>query len=139
MNQYEFHAFTTEPFTSQSREWKTLGPGITQMILNHNPESGRRTCLQKWEPKTSNQIQDAHDYIEEIFIVEGDLRDLKGRKSGVGEIVGDGQVDEGKGEVWTKGSYAYRRPGMEHGPFKSEEGCLMFIVIIPVKGNEKAE
>lgn len=70
-----------------------------------------------------------HDYIEEIVILEGDLRDLKGRKSGTGEIV-DGE--EEKGEVWTKGAYAYRKPGMEHGPFRSEEGCLMFIVVIPV-------
>lgn len=69
-----------------------------------------------------------HDYIEEIFIIEGDFRDLKGRKSGSGEVV---QGEEG--DVWTKGSYAYRKPGMEHGPFRSEGGCLMFIVVIPEK------
>ncbi|KAK1218087.1 hypothetical protein PQX77_019245 [Marasmius sp. AFHP31] len=140
MNQYEFHNFSTEPSTSQAREWVTLEPGITQLTLNFNPKTGRGTYLQKWEPKTSNQIQNfVHDYIEEIFIVEGDLRDLKGRKSGTGELAGDGQVDEGKGERWGKGSYAYRKPGMEHGPFRSEGGCLMFIVVIPVKGEGRAE
>lgn len=71
-----------------------------------------------------------HDYVEEIVILEGDLRDLKGRKSGTGEIVEGGE--KGDGEVWTKGAYAYRKPGMEHGPFRSEGGCLMFIVVIPV-------
>ncbi|KAJ8084642.1 hypothetical protein PM082_003416 [Marasmius tenuissimus] len=138
MNQYEFHNFSTEPSTSRAREWVTLEPGITQSTLNFNPETGRGTYLQKWEPKTSNRIQNfVHDYIEEIFIVEGDLRDLKGRKSGTGELAGDGHED--KGEVWGKGSYAYRKPGMEHGPFRSEGGCLMFIVVIPVKGNGRAE
>ena len=67
-----------------------------------------------------------HDFVEEIFILEGDLRDLKGRKSGTGDIV-NGE----EGDVWTKGSYAYRKPGMNHGPFGSENGCLMFIVAIP--------
>lgn len=62
------------------------------------------------------------------MILEGDLRDLKGRKSGTGEIV---EGDE-EGEVWTTGAYAYRKPGMEHGPFRSEGGCLMFIVVGPV-------
>jgi hypothetical protein len=97
------------------------------MTLNSDPSTGRATYLQRWAPQTSNQIQNfVHDYIEEIVIVEGDLRDLKGRKSGTGE------VGEGGGEVWTQGAYAYRKPGMEHGPFRSEQGCLMFIVVIPV-------
>lgn len=99
------------------------------MTLNRDPTTGRATYLQKWEPQTSNEIQNfVHDYVEEIMIVEGDLRDLKGRKSGSGEVV-EGQ----EGEVWRKGSYAYRKPGMAHGPFRSEKGCLMFIVVIPVE------
>jgi hypothetical protein len=66
-------------------------------------------------------------------LIEGDLTDLKGRRSGTGEIIGDAaDKGEGKGDVWTKGAYAYRKPGMDHGPLRSEEGCLMFIVVIPV-------
>jgi ketosteroid isomerase-like protein len=128
MEQFEFHSPSIHPLTATPRVWKTLEPGISQMTLNSDPTTGRATYLQRWDPQTSNQIQNfVHDYIEEIVIVEGDLRDLKGRKSGTGEIV-KGE----EGEVWTKGAYAYRKPGMEHGPFRSEGGCLMFIVVVPV-------
>lgn len=131
MEQFEFHPYPTHPISGKEREWKQLEPGITQLTLNYDPSTGRGTYLQRWEPKTSNQIQNfVHDYIEEIFIVDGDFRDLKGRQSGSGKIV------KGEdGDVWTKGSYAYRKPGMEHGPFRSETGCLMFIVTIPVDNN----
>lgn len=69
------------------------------------------------------------------MIIEGDLRDLRGRKSGTGEIIHGGGED---GDVWGKGAYAYRKPGMNHGPFRSEGGCLMFIVIIPVETSSSA-
>jgi hypothetical protein len=152
MQQYEFHAPTTDPLTHTPRPCKhnpsvriicatstdigdqtsgaTLEPGITQLTLNHDASTGRATYLQRWAPQTSNQIENfSHAYIEEIIILEGDLRDLKGRRSGTGEIVEGGG---GKGEVWGIGAYAYRKPGMDHGPFRSEGGCLMFIVVIPV-------
>lgn len=56
-------------------------------------------------------------------MVEGDLYDVNLQKG------------------WEKGAYAYRKPGMWHGPFKSEGGCLMFIVCIPVdaQGREMGE
>lgn len=127
MEQFEFHHYETHPTSGNPRTWKPLEPGISQLTLNHDPSTGRATYLQRWDPNTENQIQNfIHDYIEEIFIVEGDLQDLKGRKSGTGEIV-EGE----RGDVWTRGTYAYRKPGMEHGPFRSEGGCLMFIVVIP--------
>lgn len=49
--------------------------------------------------------------------------------------------DENLQQGWQKGAYAYRKPGMRHGPFRSEDGCLMFIVCIPVdtQGKEVGE
>ena len=49
--------------------------------------------------------------------------------------------DEHLQRGWEKGAYAYRKPGMRHGPFRSEGGCLMFIVCIPVdkEGKERKE
>lgn len=41
--------------------------------------------------------------------------------------------DKRTGETYEKGYYAYRNPGMVHGPFFSKEGCLMFITCTPVK------
>jgi hypothetical protein len=134
MEQFEFHPYETHPISRAPREWKLLEPGITQMTLNHDPSTGRGTYLQRWEPNTENQMQNfVHDYIEEIFIVEGDFKDLKRRQSGTGVVI-EGE----KSGDWTKGSYAYRKPGMEHGPFRSESGCLMFIVCIPAE-KEKTE
>ncbi|KAI1501937.1 hypothetical protein F5X99DRAFT_408556 [Biscogniauxia marginata] len=77
----------------------------------------------RWQAGAANAQQHAfaHDYVEEIFI-EGDLADVR------------------RGGRWEAGAYAYRKPGMEHGPFCSEKGCLMFIVILPVEeGTEKKE
>lgn len=86
------------------------GPSITQLTLNSSDH--RRTTLQKWEPGARNSQSHpfVHSYIEEIYIVEGDLTDVT------------------LGKTFEKGHYAYRKPGMEHGPFVSEKGCLMFII-----------
>lgn len=112
MEQFEFHAAKEHP----SATWETIDTGVTQLLLNQDPSTGRRTTLQRWEPGAVN-VQShpfVHGYVEEIYMAEGDLYDtvLKQR--------------------WTAGAYAYRKPGMEHGPFQSEKGCLMFIVCIPV-------
>lgn len=114
MDQFEFHPYETHPLSKNPRSWKEIEPSIFELTLNEDKENGRRTLLQKWLPQTSNVQQDfVHDYIEEIFIVEGDLADTK------------------RGGKWGKGAYAYRKPGMSHGPFRSEEGCLMFITCSP--------
>ena len=111
MEQYEFHPATS----SFNRSWVELEPGVDEMVLNEDPATGRRTTLQRWQPGASNK-QDifVHDYCEEIYMVEGDLCDTR------------------LGQSWEKGAYAYRKPGMRHGPFRSEKGCLMFILNIPV-------
>ncbi|CAH0014838.1 unnamed protein product [Clonostachys rhizophaga] len=118
MEQFEFHDATSRP----GRTWETIDSGVTQLLLNHDPLTGRRTTLQRWEPGATNAQSHPfiHDYVEEIYLAEGDLYDT--------------QLDRG----WTAGAYAYRKPGMKHGPFKSDQGCLMFIVCIPVNesGNE---
>lgn len=111
MEQQEFHAATP------STAWTTITPGIAQLVLNEDPSTGRRTLLQRWDPSTTNSPADqvfVHDYVEEIYMVDGDLFDIT------------------LGEGWSKGAYAYRKPGMRHGPFRSEGGCLMFILCIPV-------
>lgn len=95
-----------------------LGSPISEMVLNQDPSTGRRTLLQRHEPGSLDAKESLHDYIEEIFIVEGDLG------------------DERTGEVYQKGYYAYRKPGMVHGPFFSKGGCLMFITCSPVGKGE---
>jgi hypothetical protein len=121
MEQFDFHIATA----LSGRAWETIDTGVTQMLLNHDPSTGRRTTLQRWEPGAANAQSHpfVHDYVEEIYLAEGDLYDTR------------------LGQGWGVGAYAYRKPGMEHGPFTSEKGCLMFIVCIPVdkEGKEKPE
>jgi len=55
----------------------------------------------------------SHDYPEEVFIIEGRLYD-------------------DAFDLWlTKGDYASRPPGELHGPFRTEEGCLVLEISYP--------
>jgi len=55
----------------------------------------------------------SHDYPEEVFIVEGRLYDAAFDR-------------------WLeKGDYASRPPGELHGPFRTEEGCLVLEISFP--------
>lgn len=81
------------------------------------PEGARQKVLYEDESRSSRLLQvDAnvntetvavHDYYEEVFILEGAL------------------IDRTLGETFTAGMYAYRTPGMEHGPYEYPERCLM--------------
>lgn len=119
MQQFEFHPAIT-PTTDSG--WAEVEPNIHELSLNTSSTSKRRTLLQRWAPNTSNVCQDfVHDYIEEIYIVEGTLSCENDPSRGV------------QGGNWEKGAYAYRKPNMHHGPFRSgEQGCLMFITCTPV-------
>lgn len=118
MEQFEFHIPNDTQFHPLD------GPHITQLTLN-TTSSHRQTTLQRWAPNARNAQAHpfAHPYVEEIYIVEGDLTDLT------------------LGKRFEKGCYAYRKPGMEHGPFWSEGGCLMFVVCLDVdkEHNEEKE
>lgn len=118
MEQFEFHDASSHP----GRSWREVEPGIHEMTLNLDPSTGRRSLLQRWQPGAANVKQlFVHPYVEEIFLVEGDLTDTRLRQS------------------WGKGAYAYRLPGMEHGPFRSEKGCLMLITCTPVESKGEQE
>ena len=54
-----------------------------------------------------------HDHWEEVFLFEGDL------------IVGNDEHGNG-GEKFVAPTYAVRPPGVYHGPFKSDGGCVLF-------------
>ena len=91
--------------SSHHNEWKDLELGISQLTLNHDPSTGRGTYLQRWAPNTENQVQNfVHDYMEEAMILEGDLRDLKGRASGTGNLPADGDASR----EWSMGRLGVR-------------------------------
>jgi len=79
MEQFEFHDTISFP----GRAWIKVEPGIHKMILNADRSTGRKTVLQRWQPDTANVKQwFVHPYVEEIYIVDGDLTDTRHAKLG---------------------------------------------------------
>ena len=87
-------------------------PELTERVLAADPDSGVATRILRFEPGTDTTLNglQAHDFWEEVYILEGSFTDLE------------------LGETFTAGMYACRPPGMKHGPWTSEEGCLTFEV-----------
>lgn len=83
--------------------------GIDQKIisgsLDETSKKGSRTRLLRFQPGAFTTEPFEHDYWEEVFLASGTL------------IVG--------GEVFEPFTYASRPPFTPHGPFKSEDGCLL--------------
>ncbi|WP_432838723.1 cupin domain-containing protein [Dactylosporangium sp. CA-092794] len=102
--QYEFHR--------PRQQWTPAGgpvAGVWEQILARDPHSGDYTRLMRFEPGTDTTPNGplAHDFHEEVYIVDGDLTDLT------------------LGQTFNAGMYASRLPGMPHGPWRSDSGVLM--------------
>lgn len=91
--------------------------GIKQKILasdiDEENKTGSRSRLLKFDSGTFTTAPFVHDHWEEVFLVSGDL------------TVGNDAEGNG-GENFANGTYACRPPGVHHGPFKSETGCVLF-------------
>ena len=84
------------------------GPGVREKILSRDEATGDVTRLLRFARGVRTAETIAHDFWEEVFILEGSL------------------VDLGLGRTFTAGMYACRPPGMKHGPYESPEGALLF-------------
>jgi hypothetical protein len=91
-------------------------PGFAEKILagdlDEKRKRGNRTRLLRLEPGAFTTAPFVHDYWEEVFLLTGDL------------IVGSDAKGEG-GTQFRNYPYAVRPPGVYHGPFKSQTGCLL--------------
>jgi len=104
--EFEFHI----PDDSGWKQLNDRRPGIFQKILSKDEATGNYTRLMRFEKGgdfTYAGVQ-VHDFWEEVWIIEGALTDLT------------------LGKTFTAGSYACRPPGMRHGPYRSENGVMMF-------------
>jgi len=84
--------------------------GLTERILASDPNQQVATRMLRFEPGTDtspNGVQ-THDFWEEVYILEGSFTDLELQ------------------QTFTAGMYACRPPGMKHGPWTSEDGCVTF-------------
>ena len=91
--------------------------GIQQKVLasdlDETSKRGSRTRLLRIQPGAFSTAPFVHDHWEEVYLIEGDL------------IVGNDAEGKG-GEPFRAPTYACRPPGVYHGPFKSEGGCLLY-------------
>jgi hypothetical protein len=94
-------------------------PGIQQKVLagalDETRGCGARTRLLRFAPGTYTTVPFVHEYWEEVYLISGDLTagsDAQGRG----------------GERFDPHTYACRPPGVAHGPFRSDGGCLLFEV-----------
>jgi hypothetical protein len=91
--------------------------GIQQKILagrlDESGKRGTRSRLLRFAPGAFTTAPFVHDYWEEVYLVSGDL------------TVGNDAQGQG-GTPFSPNTYACRPPGAHNGPFKSEDGCLLF-------------
>jgi hypothetical protein len=96
-----------EFFASGDVPWVETGGGISERVLSQGPD-GMLTRVARWaRGTTTDQGVIRHEYVEEVYLLEGELTDLTLRKT------------------FTAGDYACRPPGMPHGPYITETGCTM--------------
>jgi hypothetical protein len=81
--------------------------------LDDDRKQGSRTRFLRFDPGVYTTVPFVHDHWEEVYLVSGDL------------IVGNDENGQG-GETFNAPTYACRPPGVYHGPFKSERGCLLY-------------
>lgn len=87
-------------------------PDLTERILARDSEHGVVSRMLQFAAGTDTSPNGAlrHDFWEEVYIVSGSMTDLR------------------LGETFSAGDFACRPPGMEHGPWRSDEGCVTFEV-----------
>lgn len=110
------------PLAPASRGRWTPIPGLEglaeELTLSLDPDSGEITRLTRFLPGCDTTASGArvHPYPEEVFVVAGRLYDAAF-------------------DLWLEaGHYASRPPGEVHGPFRSDEGCLVLEVSFPGRG-----
>lgn len=84
--------------------------GTEEKVLSRDPDDPEiLTRLVRWQSglDTSQAGVITHEWVEEVYILEGELLDLS--------------LDRSFGA----GHYASRRPQMPHGPYRTPNGCTM--------------
>lgn len=99
-------------------QWVRADPGVEgqwERILAADPATGVGTRILRFDPGTDTSPLGIvrHEFWEEVYILEGAIDDLT------------------LGQRFSAGMYACRPPGMPHGPWRSESGCITFEVRYP--------
>ncbi len=110
----EFHSIDmAEGWASPPGYPSTVQQKILASDIDEVNKTGGRTRLLRFAPGGFTTQPFVHDHWEEVYLLEGDL------------TVGNDEKGEG-GERFVAPTYACRPPGVHHGPFKSEAGCMLY-------------
>ncbi len=84
-------------------------PGTAEKVLSRDPaDPDVLTRLVRWDPGFATDAGVIrHEWAEEVYLLEGDHHDLT------------------LGRTFHAGSFASRPPAMPHGPYRTENGCVM--------------
>jgi hypothetical protein len=85
---------------------------ILSGALDHGARTGAVTRLARWQAGAAVDRTVMHDWCEEVFIVSGSLS--------IGTLAAKQDAVR-----LPAGTYAVRPPDVEHGPFFSDDGCLL--------------
>lgn len=87
-------------------------PGLDERILATEGDGNVATRMLRFAPGTDTRPAGVqrHSFWEEVYILEGSFHDV--------------ELDR----TFYPGEYACRPPGMAHGPWTSDEGCVTFEV-----------
>jgi len=97
-----------EFFATGDVAWTDAGGGISERLLSRDTVDGTLTRIARWAPgTTSGHEVIRHEYVEEVYLLEGELTDLTLERT------------------FGPGDYACRPPGMPHGPYVTTGGCTM--------------
>ncbi len=90
--------------------------GIQLKVLAGNIDRekgvGGYTRLLRFMPGAFTTEPFKHDHWEEVYVLQGDL-------------IVNSNPDGTGGQTFLQGTYCCRPPGIYHGPFRSETGCLL--------------
>jgi hypothetical protein len=80
--------------------------------IDRDKKIGGYTRLLRFMPGAFTTEPFKHDHWEEVYVLQGDL-------------IVDSNPDGTGGKTFLQGTYCCRPPGIYHGPFRSETGCLL--------------
>jgi hypothetical protein len=92
-----------ELFSVETLPWQPVG-AVLQKVLSRGTDGVTLTRLARW-PRGLDTSEDGvirHTYHEEVYLLEGYLTDLT------------------LGQTFGPGCYTSRRPGMPHGPYRTD-------------------
>jgi hypothetical protein len=105
-----------EFFDTTALDWQPVvgSPGVSERVLSR-ADDVILTRLARWDAglDTTPAGVIRHDYIEEVYLLDGELTDLT--------LV----------TTFRAGEYACRPVGMPHGPYRTDHGCLMLEIRYP--------